>query len=133
MACGDAVRLDELLLHARELPPDKQKKVAAILGSVVADAAGTYVLYIAASNAGTVYLKLVCLLLMSPPRNAPAAQPLHWVYKPEALKKAVEGIECPEFLPKSANPFYSIPTGSQSPYGDQLVNMLESLVASKGE
>ncbi len=60
------------------------------------------------------------------------AQPLHWVYNPDALKSAVAGIDCPEFLPKSANPFYSIPTGNQSPYGDQLINMLESLVASKG-
>ena len=55
------------------------------------------------------------------------------MYNPDALKSAVAGIDCPEFLPKSANPFYCIPTGSQSPYGDQLINMLESLVASKGE
>lgn len=61
-----------------------------------------------------------------------AAQPIHWVYKEEDLAKAVEGVD-PEFLPKSVNPFYTLPTGQQSPYGDQLIIMLESIVACKGE
>ena len=61
------------------------------------------------------------------------AQPLHWVYNEAAMTKAVEGREDhPEFLPKPANPFYCIPTGQHSPYGDQLIVMLESLVACKG-
>lgn len=38
----------------------------------------------------------------------------------------------PEFVAPSANPFYCLPTGRQSPYGDQLLVMLESLVACKG-
>ena len=63
-----------------------------------------------------------------------SAQPLHWVYDPEAMKKAVaECPDAPEFLPVSTNPFYCLPTGSQSPYGDQLVVMLESLVECKGQ
>ena len=60
-----------------------------------------------------------------------SAQPIHWVYKEEDLAKAVEGIN-PEFLPKSVNPFYTQTTGQQSPYGDLLIVMLESLVACKG-
>ena len=47
------------------------------------------------------------------------------------MAKAVEGVD-PEFLPKSVNPYYTQSTGQQSPYGDLLVVMLESLVASKG-
>ena len=45
----------------------------------------------------------------------------------------LEGMEHPEFRPTSANPYYNIPTGLQSPYGDQLITMLESLVASNGK
>ena len=61
-----------------------------------------------------------------------SAQPIHWVYKDEDLAKAVEGVN-PEFLPKSVNPFYTQTTGQQSPYGDLLIVMLESLVACKGK
>ena len=61
-----------------------------------------------------------------------SAQPIHWVYKEEDLAKAVEGIN-PEFLPKSVNSFYTQATGQQSPYGDLLIIMLESLVACKGK
>ena len=53
------------------------------------------------------------------------------MYKDEDLAKAVEGIN-PEFLPKSINSFYTQTTGQQSPYGDLLMVMLESLAASKG-
>ena len=62
-----------------------------------------------------------------------AAQPLHWVYDGKDMQSALEGLEYPEFRPTSANPFYDIPTGLQSPYGDQLMTMLESLVASGGD
>ena len=61
-----------------------------------------------------------------------SAQPIHWVYQEEDLAKAVEGIN-PEFLPKSVNPFYTQATGQQSPYGDLLIVMLESLVVCKGK
>ena len=50
------------------------------------------------------------------------------------MEEAVSGRrDTPEFLPVSVNPFYSLPTGNQSPYGDNLMSMLESLVESKGE
>lgn len=49
------------------------------------------------------------------------------------MQDALESLEYPEFRPSSANPFYNIPTGLQSPYGDQLITMLESLVASNGK
>ena len=62
---------------------------------------------------------------------ANAAQPIHWVY--HGMETVLEGVEHPEFRPTSANPFYSIPTGLQSPYGDQLITMLESLVTSNGK
>ena len=61
-------------------------------------------------------------------------QPIHWIYSKEAMEKAVAETQgAPEFLPVSANPYYTLPTGSQSPYGDQLMVMLESLVQCSGE
>ena len=60
-----------------------------------------------------------------------AAQPIHWVY--QGMEKVLEGLEHPEFRATSANPFYSIPTGNQSLYGDQLLTLLESLVECGGE
>ena len=61
------------------------------------------------------------------------AQPIHWVYDEGAMQKVLDvsnGI--PEFVNPSVNPFYTLHTGSQSLYGDALIVMLESLVASKG-
>ena len=60
-----------------------------------------------------------------------AAQPIHWVY--QGMESVLEGLENPEFRPTSANLFYNIPTGQQSPYGDQLITTLESLVERNGE
>ena len=60
------------------------------------------------------------------------AQPIHWIYDDSVLTKVLAGASNPEFITPSANPYYRLPTGSQSPYGDQLLVMLESLMACKG-
>ena len=51
------------------------------------------------------------------------------------MEKALEGAPdgCPEFLSPPANPYYHIDNGEQSPYGDQLMVLLESLAACKGK
>ena len=61
----------------------------------------------------------------------PAAQPIHWVYA--GMEKVLEGVEHPEFRPTSANPYYTIATGNQSPYGDLLLSLLESLAECGSE
>ena len=62
-----------------------------------------------------------------------AAQPLHWVYKPDALQAAIQGKgEEIEFLEPAANPFYRIPTGNNTCYGDQAYVVLESLATCGG-
>ena len=50
------------------------------------------------------------------------------------MEKALEGAPdgCPEFLSPPANPYYHIDNGEQSPYGDQLMVLLESLATCKG-
>ena len=65
-----------------------------------------------------------------------AAQPLHWNYDTKKLDqklKIAEKLNDPEFLVASeSNPFYNIPTGSNTCYADQAFVLLESLVAHKG-
>ena len=68
------------------------------------------------------YLLLLC-----------TAQPIHWIYDENVMTEVVAASgENPEFISPSANPYYRLPTGSQSVYGDHLLVMLESLVACKG-
>ena len=49
------------------------------------------------------------------------------------MQEAVLGCpDTPEFLAQSANPYYRIPLGQSSPYGDQIMVQLRSLVSCKG-
>ena len=57
---------------------------------------------------------------------------MHWIYNVSQLKSVTSGVDVPEFLSPSANPFYRVETGCQSPYGDALVVQLQSLVECKG-
>ncbi|XP_069120775.1 crystallin J1A-like [Argopecten irradians] len=76
-----------------------ERRAAAVLGAVVADA---------------------------------AAQPLHWIYDTKKLDNLIGQREDIAFWEPSANPFYCIPTGRQSGYGDQAYVILKSLVENKG-
>ncbi len=61
------------------------------------------------------------------------AQPLHWVYDDDKRQQVISHCpDTPEFLTPSANPYYNVPCGSQSPYGDQLLVLLESLHKHNG-
>ena len=62
------------------------------------------------------------------------AQPLHWVYKDDVMQQVVSADPTkPEFLTPPGNPFYHLPCGSQSNYGDQLMVLLRSMAKCKGE
>ncbi|XP_052789981.1 crystallin J1A-like [Mya arenaria] len=75
------------------------RRVAAVVGALVADAAG---------------------------------QPIHWNYNLDRLDAIL--AETPEvaFIEPSINPFYTLPCGSQSGYGDQSFTILKSLVDNNG-
>jgi hypothetical protein len=67
-----------------------------------------------------------------------ACQPLHWNYDVEALDAKLareDRAAIPEFFPQTAkgNPYYSLPTGKQTCYGDQSHVLLRSIVACGGE
>lgn len=59
------------------------------------------------------------------------AQSTHWVYNDSVMQK-VTATNGPEFVSPSPNPFYSLPVGSQSFYGDQTLVLLKSLAKCKG-
>ena len=61
-----------------------------------------------------------------------AGQPLHWVYDDNVMQRVTEGKQ-PEFMSPPANPFYTIPVGAQSNYGDQALVLLKSLAKCKGK
>lgn len=61
-----------------------------------------------------------------------AAQPLHWIYKTDKLDSLLEGAKEAAFWQPSQNPFYTLPTGHLSGYGDQSYVILKSLVENKG-
>ena len=71
------------------------------------------------------YVYNVCVFLF-------VAQPLHWVYNHDKMKEILSGGLDPAFSPVSHNPFYTIETGCQSPYGDQMFVQLKCLVKCKG-
>jgi len=79
------------------LPDEAKRRISAIIGAVVADA---------------------------------ASLPLEWIYKDETMKEIV-GDKNPEFWPESKCPFYTVPTGTLSCYGDELVTSLTTLAASQ--
>lgn len=61
-----------------------------------------------------------------------AAQPIHWNYKVEKLDAMLKEADEVAFWEPSANPFYKLPLGSQSCYGDQSFVILKSLVENGG-
>ena len=58
--------------------------------------------------------------------------PIHWVYDIAKLDEILSGHKNPEFIPKFHCPFYTLPVGSNSCYGDQAYALLTSLVENKG-
>jgi len=75
------------------------KKVAAILGAIVADA---------------------------------ASLPLEWIYKDDKMKEIV-GDSNPEFWKECHVPFYTVPLGVSSCYGDETRMGLKALAGSAGQ
>lgn len=56
-----------------------------------------------------------------------AAVPNHWCYDLELLASHFDKVDEPEFLEPGINPFYTLPAGVSSCYGDQMLCALESL------
>jgi hypothetical protein len=61
-----------------------------------------------------------------------ASLPLEWIYK-DADMKDIVGDKNPEFWAESKCPFYTVPTGNLSCYGDEVATCLASLAAKEGK
>ncbi|GFR43427.1 hypothetical protein Agub_g4508, partial [Astrephomene gubernaculifera] len=65
-----------------------------------------------------------------------ASMPLHWIYDVPKLQSLLESKsrqDTPEFFPEPSCPFYKHPFGSLSPYGHELVPLLQSMAENGGE
>ena len=56
-----------------------------------------------------------------------AAVPNHWCYDLTLLASHFDGVDEPEFFEPGVNPYYTLPAGVSSCYGDQMLCALESL------
>lgn len=61
------------------------------------------------------------------------AQPIHWIYDVKKLDVMLDGNDSIAFWEPSANPFYTLPCGTLTGYGDQSLTILQSLVRAHGE
>ncbi|TMW60403.1 hypothetical protein Poli38472_000445 [Pythium oligandrum] len=60
-----------------------------------------------------------------------ASMGLHWIYDPDKMKELVSAAPHPEFHEPPACPFYQYESGVLSPYGDEVLPLLED-VATRG-
>jgi len=61
-----------------------------------------------------------------------SAQSLFWIYDQEKIVKLLEGGKNPEFYEPCSNPFFRLPTGSQTMYGDFALAGLRATLDAKG-
>lgn len=60
-----------------------------------------------------------------------AARPLHWIYSNKKLKSYIKGKKDIAFFKKNKCPFYSVPLGRNSGYGDMAIVMFQTIITSK--
>ena len=95
--------LTELIRLASMQPDHEQRKIAALVGACVADAASRPLHWVYDMEALEKYLN-------------------------ETFDDGVDRNKQPEFYPENKSPFYSLPTGENSCYFDITMASLESLV-----
>ncbi|KAG9404108.1 hypothetical protein AC1031_005647 [Aphanomyces cochlioides] len=60
-----------------------------------------------------------------------ASMPLHWIYNAHELSNLVAGRD-PAFFSPPASKYYDYPLGALSPYGDEIVSLLQYLARTPG-
>ena len=95
--------LTELVRLASMQPDHEQRKIAALVGACVADAASRPLHWVYDMEALEKYLNVT-------------------------FDDNIDRIKQPEFYPENKSPFYSLPTGENSCYFDITMASLESLV-----
>lgn len=62
-----------------------------------------------------------------------SAVPIHWVYNKDKLRTILKQHAVVEFLQQSYCPFYKLPSGKNSCYGDQTFCLLQSVAEKSGK
>ena len=60
-----------------------------------------------------------------------ASRPLHWIYSDKKLKSYIKGKKDIAFFKENKCPFYSVPLGRNSGYGDMAIVMFQTIITSK--
>ena len=60
-----------------------------------------------------------------------ASRPLHWIYSDKKLKSYIKGKKDIAFFKENKCPFYSVPLGRNSGYGDMAMVMFQTIITSK--
>ena len=60
-----------------------------------------------------------------------ASRPLHWIYNEKKLKSYIKGKKEIAFFKENKCPFYSVPLGRNSGYGDMAQVMFQTIITSK--
>mgnify|MGYP001322647992 CR=1 FL=1 len=60
-----------------------------------------------------------------------ASRPLHWIYSPKKLKSYIKGKKDIAFFKENKCPFYSVPLGKNSGYGDMAQVMFQTIITSR--
>ena len=60
-----------------------------------------------------------------------ASRTLHWIYSDKKLKSYIKGKKDIAFFKENKCPFYSVPLGRNSGYGDMAMVMFQTIITSK--
>ena len=60
-----------------------------------------------------------------------ASRPLHWIYSDKKLKSYIKGKKDIAFFKENKCPYYSVPLGRNSGYGDMAIVMFQTIITSK--
>ena len=60
-----------------------------------------------------------------------ASRTLHWIYSDKKLKSYIKGKKDIVFFKENKCPFYSVPLGRNSGYGDMAIVMFQTIITSK--
>ena len=95
--------MEAALVRVRQLPAVQQRRAAAVIGAIVADAAGELrpQVYVTRVSTSPAHLS-VCVVT-----------PLHWIYDQSKVAELVAAGTA-EFSPTSHCPFYTVPAGEVS-------------------
>ena len=109
-------KVTSLVKQVSGLTPEVSKKVAAMVGAVVGDAASIHLRKSKLLIYTPVFLKYI--------QFSNFISSIEWIYDQRKLSKIVSKGENPEFWPEDHNSYFTLPNGKYSCYADEAVQTL---------